>query len=339
MTGGAVRRAAVADGAGADRRPARAGRGHVTVGRRRGARRARARRPARRAVAARRPRRVADGGAGPSARRARRGPGRPGAAAAPHRHGRASAASSSRSGPGCSSRVRRPSCSPGSASTRRAGSWPRGRVRPLVVDLCTGSGAIALAVAREVPQAPGRRPRARPAGRSPGRDATSSGSGLRRGSTLRAGDVAGAADGVLADLAGRADVVVANPPYIPPGHGADRAGGPDHDPDVALYGGGEDGLAVPRAVVATAAVLLRAGGLLRDGARRRPGRGGPGSARAGWTLGRTRPTRWHDLAGRPTRRSVARRGVPRLLLVSYRFDCSDRARARARGLPGGGVGR
>ena len=36
----------------------------------------------------------------------------------------------------------------------------------------------------------------------------------------------------------------------------------DHDPDLALYGGGLDGLEVPRAVIAAAARLLRPGGLL-----------------------------------------------------------------------------
>jgi release factor glutamine methyltransferase len=35
----------------------------------------------------------------------------------------------------------------------------------------------------------------------------------------------------------------------------------DHDPDLALYGGGTDGLEVPRAVVVAAARLLRDAGL------------------------------------------------------------------------------
>ena len=36
----------------------------------------------------------------------------------------------------------------------------------------------------------------------------------------------------------------------------------DHDPDLALYGGGLDGLEVPRAVLRAAARLLAPGGLL-----------------------------------------------------------------------------
>ena len=36
----------------------------------------------------------------------------------------------------------------------------------------------------------------------------------------------------------------------------------DHDPDLALYGGGTDGLDIPRAVITAARRLLRPGGLL-----------------------------------------------------------------------------
>ena len=54
----------------------------------------------------------------------------------------------------------------------------------------------------------------------------------------------------LADLAGQVDVVVSNPPYVPPGQQPVDPEVRDHDPEVALYGGGADGLAVPRAVVA-----------------------------------------------------------------------------------------
>jgi release factor glutamine methyltransferase len=36
----------------------------------------------------------------------------------------------------------------------------------------------------------------------------------------------------------------------------------EHDPDLALYGGSEDGLATPLAVAARAAALLRPGGVL-----------------------------------------------------------------------------
>src|SRR5690606_32879093 len=67
--------------------------------------------------------------------------------------------------------------------------------------------------------------------------------------------------GLLAELDGGVDVVVANPPYIPPDAVPNDPEVRDHDPDLALYGGGTDGLEVPRAVVVAAVRLLRAGGL------------------------------------------------------------------------------
>jgi release factor glutamine methyltransferase len=130
----------------------------------------------------------------------------------------------------------------------------RGR-RPVVVDLCTGSGALALAVATEVPgcdvhavelSVQAHAWAARNVQRwAPGLD-------------LRLGDAASAFD----DLDGTVDVVVSNPPYVPPGSVPVDPEVRDHDPEVALYGGGPDGLAVPRLVVAAASRLLRPGGLL-----------------------------------------------------------------------------
>jgi len=79
---------------------------------------------------------------------------------------------------------------------------------------------------------------------------------------LRAGDAVRCHEHLLADLAGAVDVVVANPPYIPPDAEPTEPEVRDHDPALALYGGGDDGLAVPRGVVAAAAGLLRPGGLL-----------------------------------------------------------------------------
>src|SRR6185436_12286543 len=123
---------------------------------------------------------------------------------------------------------------------------------PLVVDLCTGSGAIALAVADEVPQA-------RVVAVELGADAVAWGArnverlGLGDRVDLRAGDATRADSGLLADVAGEVDVVAANPPYIPPDAQPVEPEVRDHDPALALCGGGDDGLAVPHAVVATAA--------------------------------------------------------------------------------------
>ena len=64
--------------------------------------------------------------------------------------GRRSGTSSSRSGPASSCRAPRPSCWPAGRSTQARAA----RAQPVVVDLCTGSGAIAAAIADEVPHAP-----------------------------------------------------------------------------------------------------------------------------------------------------------------------------------------
>jgi release factor glutamine methyltransferase len=130
---------------------------------------------------------------------------------------------------------------------------------PVVVDLCTGSGAIALAVATEVP---GTRVHAVELSEEACAWARRN-VDLHRQSgevlvDLRQGDAATA----FADLDGGVDVVVSNPPYIPPGCQPVDPEVRDHDPQVALYGGGPLGLDVPARVAASAARLLRPGGLL-----------------------------------------------------------------------------
>ena len=176
---------------------------------------------------------------------------------------------------------------------------------PCVVDLCTGSAAIALSVAVEVPGARvvalEREPDALAWARlnvdrlAPGRV------------ELRAGDVAGCPAGVLADLVGAVDVVVANPPYIPRGMRPVDPEVADHDPAAALYGGGDDGLVVPAAVVRAAAVLLHPGGLLvmEHGDAQGPAARALATVAAGWTGTRTVP----DLTGRD-RALIARRADP-----------------------------
>jgi release factor glutamine methyltransferase len=122
-----------------------------------------------------------------------------------------------------------------------------------VVDLGSGSGAIALSVADEA--APGRViavERSQPALTWLRRNTT--------GTTVEVveGDITDPA--VLSDLRGTVDVVLCNPPYVP-----DATAVPpevaEHDPAEAVFGG-PDGLAVIRPVVALAAVLLKSGGVV-----------------------------------------------------------------------------
>lgn len=62
------------------------------------------------------------------------------------------------------------------------------------------------------------------------------------------------------DLNGLVDVVVSNPPYIPPNCVPRDVEVALYDPPLALYGGGADGLQVPRLVLQTAQRLLKSGG-------------------------------------------------------------------------------
>jgi release factor glutamine methyltransferase len=143
----------------------------------------------------------------------------------------------------------------------------------VVVDLCTGSGAIALAVATEVP---GARVHAveldkdAHAWAERNVDALSAvAAGIEPGSTPGGEDpperivrlVKGDARTALYGIDGMADVVVSNPPYVPPDAVPVDPEVAEHDPAVALYGLGPDGLEVPRGITSAAARLLRSGGL------------------------------------------------------------------------------
>ena len=126
---------------------------------------------------------------------------------------------------------------------------------PVVVDLCTGSGAIALAVKDEVPAA---QVYAVELGEDAHAWAAHNVSSTGLDITLVHGDATTA----FAELDGTVDVVVSNPPYIPVGMVPIDPEVRDHDPGLALYGGSDDGLAIPLAVAARAAALLKPGGVL-----------------------------------------------------------------------------
>ena len=136
--------------------------------------------------------------------------------------------------------------------------------RPVVVDLCTGSGAIALAVKDEHPPA---RVYAVEASDLAFRRARHNAERLDLDVTVILADATGdprdAPDlAPLSPVAGRVDVVVSNPPYVPQDAVPREPEVRDHDPAMALYGGPGDGLGIPLDVARTAAVLLRPGGLL-----------------------------------------------------------------------------
>lgn len=133
------------------------------------------------------------------------------------------------------------------ATAQRLGS------RPAIVDLCTGSGALAVALAKHWSAA-----------RVVGIDDSEAALEYARRNIegtaveLVRADIAEA--GSLPELDGRVDLLVANPPYVPD----DVALEPEvaqHDPPHAVFGG-PDGMAVIAAVVDLAGRWLRPGGLL-----------------------------------------------------------------------------
>ncbi len=131
---------------------------------------------------------------------------------------------------------------------------------PLVADLGTGSGAIALSIVQEVPRAIVHAVEADPLARTwTQRNIASVASASPHTAgrvILHAGDFASA----LEELDGQFDLVVSNPPYIPDGAWVPPEVG-EYDPATALWGGA-DGLEAVRVVEATAGRLLRPGGLL-----------------------------------------------------------------------------
>ena len=157
---------------------------------------------------------------------------------------------------------------------------------PRVVDLCTGSGAIALAVVHEVPGA---------TVHAVELDEIAFGWAQRNlsgtGVDLRLGD---AAD-VFSDLDGQVDVVVSNPPYIP--LDAWESVAPevrDHDPALALWSG-DDGLDAIRMIEGTAWRLLKPGGVVGVEHADAQGESAPAVFGEHWSDVRDHP----DLAGRP----------------------------------------
>ncbi|MET0473132.1 MAG: peptide chain release factor N(5)-glutamine methyltransferase [Mycobacterium sp.] len=124
---------------------------------------------------------------------------------------------------------------------------------PVIVDLCTGSGALALAIAHAnaaahviaIDDSPVALSYAR-------RNCEGSGVELIEADVTRAG--------LLGELDGTVDLVVSNPPYIPDGAVLEPEVA-EHDPAHALFGG-PDGMRVIDPIVGLAARLLRPGGFV-----------------------------------------------------------------------------
>ena len=123
---------------------------------------------------------------------------------------------------------------------------------PVIVDLCTGSGALALALSTQWPSA-----RVIAVDDSPSALSYARRNLAGTGAELVEADVT--TPGLRPDLDGAVDLLVANPPYIPDGVPLEPEVAA-HDPAHALFGG-PDGMVVIHAITALAKRWLR------DGAR------------------------------------------------------------------------
>lgn len=166
-----------------------------------------------------------------------------------------------------------------------------GQRNPLCVDLCTGSGTIALSVASEVPDAVVHAVEVDP-GALEWAALNEAHHGF--GVTFHAGDFAHA----LPELDGQFDLVMSNPPYVATGEMAGvRPEVRDHDPTVALQAGA-DGLDVIRQIERTARRLVKRGGFVVVEHSDRQGSTAPEIFRSSGVWRDVKDHRDHDLLDR-----------------------------------------
>ena len=122
---------------------------------------------------------------------------------------------------------------------------------PLIVDLCTGSGALAVALSRF-------RPGATVIAVDDSSTALQYAARNAEGTAVRLVEADVTAAGLLPELDGQVDLLVANPPYIPDAAVLEPEVA-EHDPHHALFGG-PDGMAVIGPLVGLAARWLEPGG-------------------------------------------------------------------------------
>jgi len=164
---------------------------------------------------------------------------------------------------------------------------------PTIVELCTGSGAVAVALAKELPTA---RILATDVSWRALRVARANAEqhGAAEHITFLRGHLCRAIDGQVPEQS--VDLMVANPPYIPTGELVTLMPEVHWEPRLALDGGA-DGLRVAREIIETSPSRIRPGGflLLEIGAEQAEAIQGLAAASGRWEPARVRC----DLAGRP----------------------------------------
>lgn len=152
--------------------------------------------------------------------------------------------------------------------------WLResGISKPTVVDLCAGSGAIGLSVVTEVADAQvwavEKSPEAFQYLRKNFEETAKNHENLQISSRYHA-VLADATKAHISDLTpelaqicGKVDLVITNPPYVPESQVPEQVEVREYDPPLALYGGSADGLAIPEQIMRAAFALLKPGGVM-----------------------------------------------------------------------------
>ena len=168
---------------------------------------------------------------------------------------------------------------------------------PLAVDLCSGSGAVGLSLATEIP---GVRVRAVEIDKEAYQwgvlNATAQEAAIRDAGSDYHLLLADATDSAtLSDLDSQVDLVISNPPYVPMDATPSQTEVRDWDPDLALYGGSPDGCLLPCRILDRSMILLAPGGLLvmeHDASQ------GPAMIAAALERGYLEARTHQDLAGR-----------------------------------------
>jgi release factor glutamine methyltransferase len=136
---------------------------------------------------------------------------------------------------------------------------------PVIVDLCSGSAAMSVSLAMEIVCSEVHAlefvEEAFAWGQQTVRDHAAEIAMVGSTISLHRGDVRGCEERELKSLAGKVDVIVANPPYIPSGAIPRDPEVFQYEPHEALFGG-EDGMDFVGAIVSAAKVLLKPGGLV-----------------------------------------------------------------------------
>lgn len=151
--------------------------------------------------------------------------------------------------------------SPAQSSSMRESSSLLSYAPLRILDLCAGSGAIGITMALELPEVIVDLVEISPQAHEYMKKNSDfyQSSFMSQGSSVWCDGIRDACDThLLQECEGNMDVIISNPPYLPTAQPVTQKEA-QYDPEVALYGGSEDGLDIPFRIIDQAVRLLRPG--------------------------------------------------------------------------------